>query len=341
MLSRLPTTFKRDHKKQVSYRKSFIADRLNSSTIIDAILPQAHLVSQSPLKSSSSKPPSSSSTFAQSHTKITVPNSQYNRLIIYNQGQQGSDKMLNNIYYLSALLLTLCAILLSQSQLVSADALLQSQLQKLKISPDIISVPSYVETIKIEVHGNVVKPGDPVPAKHFKDLNMDKITWDVSNFDARHTLVLLDLDRKPTLTSANNSNSIYNQFTSLNIPGNVIKAGQNIAAFDTPIVPCPPSLKHRLLMLAFHQKQNIDISEVAYISTASGPNPKRENFKINEFMNKHRLELVAANVILAAGDPSGVCSGSSANHSNISSILFAMVMVATAFGIRNRFLAVN
>lgn len=159
---------------------------------------------------------------------------------------------------------------------------------------------------------------------------MAKIVWDVSNFDARHTLLLLDLDRKH---SGNGTNSIYNQFTSLNIPGNVINAGQTIVAFDTPIVPCQPSSKHRILMLAFHQKQNIDISDVAYMSASSGQSSKRENFKLNDFINRHRLDLVAANVFLAIGETNGVCSSSVTLHSLrsvSSSILIAMVTAIIA-----------
>lgn len=225
-----------------------------------------------------------------------------------------------------------------------ADGSLVSNMQKLKISPDILPTNNYLSTIKVELHGNVVKPGDPVPAKNFKDLNMAKISWDVDNFEARYTLLLLDVDRKAGAGSNASQTNIYNQFTSLNIPGNIINAGQTIVAFDTPVVPCQPGSKHRILMLAFHQDQNIDISDVAYISASSGQSSKRENFKLDDFINRHRLELVAANVFLAVGETNGVCSGSpslyQAQHSTLS-ILIAMVMAATACRIFNKRAIVN
>lgn len=240
--------------------------------------------------------------------------------------------MENNIYYLSALLLALCTLSLTSFGLVKADAQLLQQVQKLKVSPDIIHIPSYIGTIRVELYNNPIKPGDSVPARNFKDLNMAKITWDVSNYDARHTLLLLDLDRK---AGANNTQNIYNQFTSLNIPGNLINAGQNIVAFEPPSVPCQPSTKHRILMLAFHQDQNIDIPDIAYMAASSGDSTRRENFKLQNFITRHRLELVAANVFSATGETNGICSSSSTIHHSIqsvSSILIAMVIAITAYG---------
>lgn len=230
--------------------------------------------------------------------------------------------------------MTLC-ILAITSQYAAADSSLQSSMQRLKISPDIINVNDYTGVIKVELHGNIVKPGDPVPARHFKDLNMAKITWESDDYSVPHTLLLLDLDRKP---GSNSTQNIYNQYTSLNIPGNVINQGQTIVAFDTPIVPCQPSAKHRILMLAFTQDQNIDISDVAYISASSGHSHKRENFKLREFIDRHRLRLTAANVFLAMGESNGVCSGSVTLHSlqSISLILIAMVITVAVFGISSR-----
>jgi len=236
--------------------------------------------------------------------------------------------MITTMNCIYCLILVVCALSLS-TQFALADSALQMSAQKLKISPDIINIPSYLNTIKVELHGNNVKPGDPVPAKNFKDLNMAKISWDIESFEARHTLLLLDLDRKPAGSNATNNG--YNQFTSLNIPGNAINAGQAIVAFETPVVPCQPSAKHRIVMLAYHQGQNIDISDVAYMSASSGQSSKRENFKLDEFVNRHRLELVAANVFQAIGETNGICSASSSLHSlqSVPSILIAMVMAVT------------
>lgn len=235
--------------------------------------------------------------------------------------------MMNHIYYLTAFLLTLCAISIVP---ISADRALSSALEKLKISPDIISIHDDLTTIKLELHGNNVKPGDPVPAKHFKDLNINKIHWDAT-FDDRHTVMLVDLDRKP---GPNITQNIYNQFTSLNIPGNAIGAGQTIVAFEPPIVPCHPSTKHRILLLALKQEQNIDLKDVFYISASSGHSESRENFKLNDFVKRHRLELVAANILQAIGETNGVCSGSTTLHSihSITTFLIAMVMLKTALG---------
>lgn len=248
--------------------------------------------------------------------------------------------MMNHIYYLSALLMTLCVLAFINAQFAIADSNLMSSMQKLKISPDIVYVNDDIAVIKVELHGNTVKPGDPVPARHFKDLNMAKISWEADDYTAPHTLLLLDLDRKP---SSNLTQNIYNQYTSLNIPGSYINQGQTIVAFDTPIVPCQPSTKHRILMLAFQQDQNIDISEVAYMSASSGHSHKRENFKLREFIDRHRLKLVAANVFLAMGESNGVCSGSVTLHSiqSVSSIEIAMVMAVTAFGFFTRRSIVN
>lgn len=244
-----------------------------------------------------------------------------------------AHKMMNDhIYYLSALLMTLCCTLSITSQFAAAaaDGSLQSILQKMRIHPDTIEVDDSTQVIKVELHGNVVKPGDPIPARHFKDLSMGKIFWDPYDYSKPHTLMLLDLDRKP---GSNVTQNIYNQYTSLNIPGNTINQGQTIVALDTPIVPCQPSAKHRILMLVFQQDQNIDISDAVNISAASGHSQKRENFKLSDFIQRHRLSLLAANAFFAMGEANGVCSGSITIHSlqNISTILFAMVIAVTAF----------
>lgn len=243
-------------------------------------------------------------------------------------------KMMNHIYYQSALLMTLCTLAIT-SQYAVADSPLLTSMQRLKISPDIVNIYDDTGVIKVELHGNIVKPGDQVPARHFKDLNMAKITWESDDYSVPHTLFLFDLDRKP---GSNSTQNIYNQYTSLNIPGNIINQGQAIVAFDTPTVPCQQSAKHRILMLAFKQHQNIDISDVAYISAPSGHSPKRENFKLKEFIERHRLGLDAANVFLAVGESNGVCSGSVALYSpqSVSLILIAMVMAVTVFGISSR-----
>lgn len=242
------------------------------------------------------------------------------------------SKMVSPIYYLTALLLTLCAISFAPISSVQADTLLSNVLHKSKISPDIIK-DSDIYTIKLELNGNTVKPGDSIPAKYVKDLNILKITWDGSYVDDRTTVMIVDLDRK---LGQNTTQSIYNQFTSLNIPGTAIGAGQTIVAFEPPIVSCNPSAKHRIMLLALKQRQNIDLKDVFYISASSGHSQSRENFKLNEFIERHRLEIVAANVLYAYGETNGVCNGGLTLHSiqSLSSILIAMVMLITAFGIR-------
>lgn len=241
------------------------------------------------------------------------------------------SKMVSPIYYLTALLFALCAISLAPIS-VQADSLLSNVLQKSKIYPEIIK-ESDIYTIKLELNGNTVKPGDSIPAKYVKDLNILKINWDGSYPDDRTTVMIVDLDRK---LGQNTTQSIYNQFTSLNIPGTSIGAGQTIVAFEPPIVSCNPSAKHRILLLALKQRQNIDLKDIFYMSASSGHSQSRENFKLNEFIERHRLEIVAANVLYAYGETNGVCNGGLTLHSiqNLSSILIAMVMLMTAFGIR-------
>lgn len=207
-----------------------------------------------------------------------------------------------------------------------AQSLYQS-FQKLKI-PDLVPVTTSTATIRVELNGNVVKPADPIPARSFRNLDIMKgVTWEISDNDAKYTLMLLDLDRKP---NQNGTLNIYNQYTSLNIPGNQIVNGQAIVAFDPPNVPCQPSTKHRLVMLAFHQDQNFDLTDVAHISAPAGPSSRRENFRLDDFIKRQRLHLVAANVFLAIGEVNGVCSSSTTlqpQHLITSSMLILMVMV--------------
>lgn len=215
-------------------------------------------------------------------------------------------------------------------QLAVAQSL-AAMTQKLKI-PDIIPITGSTSTIRVEINNNAVKPGDAIPARNFKNLDIMKgVSWDVgSNYDARYTLMLLDLDRKLSNANNNGTHTIYNQYTSLNIPGNYIGAGQVIVAFDPPNVPCHPSTKHRLVMLAFHQDQNIDLADIAYISASAGHSPRRENIKLDDFISRHRLHLVAANVFQAVGEANGICSGSATVYPHIftlsSSIIIVMVM---------------
>lgn len=239
------------------------------------------------------------------------------------------SKMTNPIYYLTAFLLTLCAISIAPIS-VQADKGLTSALERLKISPDIIKDPDNLYLIKLDLNGNK-KPGDQVSAEKFRELNLPKITWEGSYSEDRTTVMIVDLDRKP-----NSTQNIYNQFTSLNIPGTNLGAGQTIVAFEPPIASCNPSTKHRILLLALRQRQNIDLKDVFYMSASSGQSQGRENFDLSKFIDRHRLELVAANVLLATGETNGVCSGSMTIHSiqSISSILFVMVMLITAFGVR-------
>lgn len=280
---------------------------------------------------------------AHKNQQITVNSKAYKSIDNHCSRKQGypktkAHKMMNDhIYYLSALFMTLCCTLSIASQFAAAaaDGSLQSVLQKMRIHPDTIEVDDSTQVIKVELHGNIVKPGDPIPARHFKDLSMGKIFWDPYDLTKSHTLMLLDLDRKP---GSNVTQNIYNQYTSLNIPGNIINQGQTIVALDTPIVPCQPSAKHRILMLVFQQDQNIDISDAVNISAASGHSQKRENFKLSEFIQRHRLSLLAANAFFAMGEANGVCSGSITIHSlqSISTVLIAMVIAVTAFALTSK-----
>jgi hypothetical protein len=196
--------------------------------------------------------------------------------------------------------------------------------QKLKI-PDIIPITGSTSTLRVELNGNVVKPGDAIPARNFKNFDVMKgVSWD-TDYDAKYTLMLLDIDRK----SNSNATNIYNQYTNLNIPGNAVGSGQVIVVFDTPNIPCQPSTKHRLVMLAFHQDQTIDLADIAYIAASSGHSPRRELTKFDDFISRHRLHLVAANVFQAIGEVNGVCSAAATVYPNIfslSSIIVLMVM---------------
>lgn len=173
----------------------------------------------------------------------------------------------------------------------------------------IVDIPRFTETIKILINNQPVNPGDRVPAKNFKDFKNDRISWSVGSLDARHTLLMLDLDRR---SAGSNLTQVYNQFTSFNIPGSEINAGQTVVAFEPPIVQCTPPSKHRILMLALLQPQNIDLVDVVNIAASSGKSKNRENFDLKSLVRSHQLTVVAANAFYALGDVNGICSGASA-----------------------------
>jgi hypothetical protein len=234
--------------------------------------------------------------------------------------------LLSRLQRRGVLLLTTATILVLiciAPQLSTAQSL-NAMLTKLKIA-DSIPVPSGTSTLRVELNGNVVKPGDAIPARNFKNFDINKgVSWD-SDYDTKYTLMLLDLDRK----SNSNATSIYNQYTNLNIPGNAVGSGQVIVAFDLPNIPCQPSTKHRLAMLVYRQDQTIDLADIAYISASSGHSPRREMSKFEDFTSRHRLSLVAINVFQAIGEVNGVCSAAAAVYPDIfslSSIIIVMVM---------------
>ena len=195
--------------------------------------------------------------------------------------------------------------------------------------PEILGITDYTKLIQVNLLGNPIKPGDNVPVKNFKNLDLSKISWNENDPDTRHTLLLLDLDRK---LGSNNTATFYNQFTSLNIPGNAISGGQIITAFDPPSVPCVPSTKHRVALLVYSQKQNIDIMSMKDIAASAGPSKNRENFALAKFVELHDLELQAANVFFAAGDINGICSASATVHSFAIFQPVLMVMLASFIG---------
>lgn len=212
-----------------------------------------------------------------------------------------------HIYYrLSISILVLVATMVTVStSLFLTDNSVANKLTSLKVVPDLLE-DSSLDLIRLEANGNYIKPGDMVPAKNFKNIDMNRISWTGSDSD-RHTLLILDLDRK---SGTNNSQIVYNQFTSINIPGHAINLGQALVAYEPPSVPCQPTMKHRILALACYQNQNIDIADIAYIAASTGQTKKRENFKLQQFLNKHQLTPVAANIFHAMGEANGVCSGS-------------------------------
>lgn len=228
-------------------------------------------------------------------------------------------KELNRTLLSASILILLCV----GPQSTTAQSLYNT-FQKLKI-PDIIPVTTSTSTIRVELNGNVVKPGDPIPAKNFKNLDIMKgVTWDVSGYEPKYTLMLLDLDKKPP---TNGTLNIYNQYTNLNIPGNQIINGQVIVALEAPNVPCEVSTKHRLVILALHQDQNFDIADVAYISASAGHSARRENFKLEDFIKRHRLHLAAANVFVAIGETGSTCSGSITLHPQLFTMSWMLIVM--------------
>lgn len=223
--------------------------------------------------------------------------------------------------------LALLAILTTVPSRIDAADSVNTVLRKMKIA-DIISAPSYLDQIKVDLNNNNVKPEDNVPAKHFKDLKNDRISWPNGGPDVRYTILLLDLDRRSSAQP--NKTTIYNQFLSINLPGDQINLGQAIVAFEPPIIPCSPSSKHRILMLALQQDQHIDIASVASMAASSGSSEKvREGFDIKGFIERHRLTIVAANAFYAVGEASGLCSGASLLATPMSSLLMAIIAMVT------------
>lgn len=203
-------------------------------------------------------------------------------------------------------------IVLSAVAIEPAEASLYSTARKLQIPESLIPITGSTGLVQVQLNGNEVKPGDTVPAKSFRQLEFNKITWTVYSSDARYTLMLIDLDRKSiypqgqmNLTHFN----IYNQYTNINIPGNLINVGQTITAFDAPSVPCSPGVKHRLALLVFHQDEVIDMPELIHISASTGYSKRRENIQLQDIMTKAHLTLHAANIFQAVGESGGVCSG--------------------------------
>ena len=229
-------------------------------------------------------------------------------------------KDLNRTLLSASILILLCVG--PQSTIAQS---LYNTFQKLKI-PDIIPVTTSTSTIRVELNGNVVKPGDPIPAKNFRNLDIMKgVSWEPNSYDSKYTLMLLDLDKKP---ATNGTLNPYNQYTNLNIPLNQIINGQVIVALEAPSVPCQVSAKHRLVILAFHQDQNLDIADLAYIAASAGHSKTRENFRIEEFVKRHRLHLEAANVFLAISEPGSLCSaGMTLQPQNLTLLWTLIVMV--------------
>lgn len=253
-----------------------------------------------------------------------------------NQQRRPRQQQLLFISSIGASILLAATILLSSSavQLVRAsDSNLLKELTNQKISPLIIDA-SYANQVEVYLHGAKLKPGVQVAARQFKEIDILKTSWAASNNDAQHTLIMLDLDRKLRASNQSQPESPYNLFTTVNIPGHSIAQGQAIVSMEAPTVPCLPTQKHRILMLVFHQSQTIDLSDVINIAASPGQSGKRENFNLNTFINRHRLNLVAANVFMAVGEMGGVCSGAGASLLNsfqsLSSIVIEMVIVGTA-----------
>lgn len=228
---------------------------------------------------------------------------------------------------LAALTFALLIISISTISMAHAD-LLADELAKHKVVPDHIDY-EYFKLLRINVNGNDVKPGASVPAKNVKNIDTNKLSWPGANDEARYTILLLDLDRKPL---TNRTSQIYNQYTNINVPGQNIQLGQSVVAFEPPVVPCFPTTKHRILALTLHQSQNIDLKDIVYISASAGQSSARENFDLKSFIERHRLDPVAANMFLAYGDAGGVCNGATTLRSLSLSHLSLLVVVAMVMG---------
>lgn len=230
------------------------------------------------------------------------------------------------LYLLSAL--SIVCLLFIQG----AHSDLSTSLQRHKVSPDLISTAN-LDVLEVEIKNKKLKPGDNVPVKTFQDFfthPSNKFLWN-SGTGYFYSIFLLDLDRRPTQGS--NKTQLYNLFTVINVPGNSISSGQNIAVFDKPEVECEAGKSHRILLLAALQRSIIEISDVVSVSSPAGYSKKRENFDLKNFLIQQQLEPYAANIFLAQGESGGVCSGASATSklalTTTSSLLYVTIFITT------------
>lgn len=243
-----------------------------------------------------------------------LPNQRHSRTSVNMNNNHLQSATLKHIVCTALSVLISFLVLINSSgganTFVMAAENVDQALKSLKVYSDIISEAVYTP-VNVVLQGSPVKPGQGVSASKFKDLKPEEITWDADS-NSRHTLILLDLDSGRTGSQPQNNNTgltIYNQYTSINIQGNSINSGAAIVGYEPPRVPCAKSTKHRMLLLALVQPQLIDLPDVYSISAPSGQHsPKRENFKLKEFLTRHRYEIAAANVFLALGEVDGVCS---------------------------------
>lgn len=121
------------------------------------------------------------------------------------------------------------------------------------------------------------------------------VDWNGEN-DAFYTLIMIDPDAPMSIRPIF---AEYRHWMVVNIPGRSVPRGNTLREY---VPPAPPRASggHRIVFAVFKQPHWIRFPE-RRIPRDSGR--LRARFKTNNFANKYKLELIAANLFVIEWDP--------------------------------------